>query len=184
MAHLHCLVTPGASRLPRECPPSLEDVSTELRKWSRHKPWQPVRPDSRPWAPTLTFKPSPERGPTSNQVRSDLSSLGVRLGFRCADLLCSDGPCAQHALALCAARLNASATADARRQLCERWLDALPKHLHPLCDALGGRCLTPQEAYPGATLWPSLGCAHERRALCAGPQQRSPCQPCVVKNGG
>ena len=62
--------------------------------------------------------------------------------------------------------------------------DALPKHLHPLCDALGGRCLTPQEAYPGATLWPSLGCAHERRALCAGPQPRSPCQPCVVKNGG
>ena len=115
-------------------------------------------------------------------MRHGLSSLGVRLGFRCADLLCSDEPCDKYTVRLCAARLNASAPLAQRRELCERWLTSLPKHRNPLCDAFSGRCLTPQEAYPGTTLWPSLSCAQERRALCTAGLLSSTCRPCVVKS--
>ena len=86
------------------------------------------------------------RKPTS-ALRQDLSALSVRLGFRCADLLCSEEPCnkqaraticvpanlpysgepahvsiphAWQAASLCAALLNASVAQPERLALCER----------------------------------------------------------------
>ena len=156
------------------------------------------------------------------RFRPDLSTLSVRLGFRCTDLLCSEEPCNKQAspytctcacactcirregarlfrlrlasdnlstilctysqvAALCAARLNGSAPLPERLGLCERWLEVLPRHLKPLCDAawshatLGGARVVPL-ASSGRTWrhWAELAAQHAQweRCLNAKPLPR------------
>lgn len=83
--------------------------------------------------------------------------------------------------ALCAARLNGSAPLPERLGLCERWLEVLPRHLKPLCDAawshatLGGARVAPL-ASSGRTWrhWAELAAQHAQweRCLNAKPLPR------------
>ena len=156
VALMHCGVAHGPMRLPKFCPESAEEIQSELHSWRRM---------------------APTRHPSRTH---NLSAVAVRLGFRCADLLCSDAACPRHTVELCAGRLDQSAALDSRIQLCERWFGLLPKQLQPLCDALSGRCLPPDEAYPGRTLWPSLACAGQKgQMLCAKPGS-SRCERCIL----
>ena len=112
-----------------------------------------------------------------------MSVVAIRLGWRCADLLCSDEPCDKAARRECAAQLARGGAAQrAAEEACERWYRKLPLGLRALCDGFSGRCVPPPEAHASRVHWPAAACVSEPGdRLCSGAGG-APCASCVVKS--
>lgn len=171
LARLLCGVAEPTARVARPCPRSDRAVAAELHAWQAAA--------------------APAR-------RSHvLSAIAVRIGARCADLVCSESTCRELALRRCVARLaaegaHAAPGGTADRPTCEAWLEAVSREAKPLCDGLTGRCLPPPEVSPGTVLWPSRSCVPASPArptatkavllrLCRPPHKSGACGQCIVR---
>ena len=164
---IHCGVEATFRNLRSACPRAPAEVDEELTKW-----------DAAVAATRSGGGCSSEGAPWP---------LAERLGFRCADMMCSTQSCKALAVEMCIQRLVKASTSsaggtragrDVFEDRCQVWVNTLPTFLGARCDVFSGRCRTPPEAHPAQVSWPAVAClSAERRNFCEDPRTGK-CGPC------
>lgn len=194
IASQHCGVSEPRLRISAECPRNEAHLAREMRKWEERV----LEPSPSRGSGVLTaLDGGGSRGSGHRSCEGRPSPLLARLSARCFDMLCSDQSCAVHAQEACKERLlrevrdahrtesAGSRTKESRqtfrqmmmtvRDRCRDWLEQLPAHASPQCDALTGRCVAPPDAFPDSVFWPSSACLGELQARdsCSPPAPES-----------